>query len=58
MQKINHTLEIIRHHLDIKNKKEFAEKIGITPNTYTNYIKDEREIPTTLAIKIDKNYII
>jgi len=55
--KENHTLELIRKHLNI-TKKEFATEIGITQNAYTNYITGKRNIPTDLALKIKQMYDI
>jgi len=41
-------LEKIRTHYDL-TKKEFANKIGISPTAYNNYINENR-IPTTDVI--------
>jgi len=53
----NHTLETLRAHLGI-TKKEFASKLGITQNAYTNYISGKRNIPTNLVLKIKQLFDI
>ena len=55
--KDTHTLELLRKQLDI-TKKEFASKLGITQNAYTNYINGKRNIPTDLALKIKQMFDI
>jgi plasmid maintenance system antidote protein VapI len=41
-------LEDIREYLGL-SKKVFAEKLEITQNSYTNYIQEERQVPTDVA---------
>ncbi len=55
--KKNHTLELLRSELGI-NKKEFAQKLGITQNSYTNYITGKRELPTDVVLKIKQLFDI
>ncbi len=50
-------LEKVREYIGV-NKKEFATKLEITQNSYTNYINNKRTIPTELAIKIKQMYDI
>lgn len=48
-------LEDIREHLGL-SKKEFAEKLEITQNSYTNYIQEERQVPTDVAQKLYEKF--
>lgn len=50
---IGKRLEKIRTDVGLQ-KKDFAEKLDITANAYTNYIKETRLIPTDLCIKINQ----
>jgi len=53
----NDTIEEVRISLNI-TKKAFAEQLGITQTTYTNYIKGVRSIPEPLALKMRDKYNI
>jgi len=53
----NETIETLRHSLKI-TKKAFSEELGITQTSYTNYIQGKREIPTSLALKMQDKYDI
>ncbi len=53
----NTSLEILREHLGI-TKKEFAKRLEITQNAYTNYINGKRKIPTDLTLKIKQMFDI
>lgn len=48
-------LERIREHFSL-SKKEFAEKLQITQNSYTNYIQEERQVPTDVAQKLYEKF--
>lgn len=48
-------LENIREHLGL-SKKEFAEKLEITQNSYTNYIQKGRQVPTDVAQKLYEKF--
>lgn len=54
---IGKRLEVIRKNNKMQ-KREFAYSIGIHPNSYTNYISGERELPTKLIKKICSFYKI
>ncbi len=53
---MNNKLEEIREKMNL-NKQEFSKKLGITYQTYQNYIKG-REISTEVAIKLKEIYNI
>lgn len=48
---MNERLEEIRVMMKL-NKKEFADKLNITQQAYTNYIQGKRDIPTNVLILI------
>lgn len=38
------------------NKKEFAKKLGMSPQRYNNYIKQKRKLPASLLVSIHDVY--
>lgn len=50
-------LDELRSHLNLK-KKEFIEELGIHANSYTNYIKERRDLPLELILKLQDKYNI
>lgn len=52
---IGKRLEDIREYLSL-SKKEFAEKLEITQNSYTNYIQEDRQVPTDVAQKLYEKF--
>lgn len=52
---IGKRLEHIREYLSL-SKKEFAEKLEITQNSYTNYIQEDRQVPTDVAQKLYEKF--
>jgi len=51
MLSIGKRLEEVRIFLDL-NKKDFAKELGITQNSYTNYINESRKVPVDLAVTL------
>lgn len=52
---MNKRLDEIRRHLGI-HKKDFAKELGITQNSYTNYIKGIRPIPIQVVKILGSKY--
>jgi transcriptional regulator with XRE-family HTH domain len=54
---MNVRLEEVRNRLNL-TKKEFADRLDITANSYTNYIQGKRQLPSDIAIKISETFNI
>ena len=53
--KISDRLSLVRGHTK-KSQTEFSEKLGVSLRTYQSYEKENKDFPSSVAIKINAEY--